>query len=112
MHRRPQTPFWRRCEEACETALRKSGYDFSFHYGGTSSKFDIPHLDHSFAAVSYETPAKHMQAIRPHIFAVKCVGDFDLSIQPYAIWRKDAKNEHVLSLVEKWGEAAEKRRRK
>lgn len=91
--------------------LMLSGRDISLTNSLQGSKDRLVKTDHRYAGVIFE-PSDHVKAHTLGDFAYVEIEDFDFSVQPYAVCRKDNPNPEVHKFMRQWGELLEQELRR
>lgn len=99
------SPLHQRSENAIRARLMASGDEFTWQSGPYGSKELLLNLSPEYVAVSFGTAAKSLSHALKGSLVAKPLSDVDLTIQPYAIYRKDAPSAKVSEYVSLWKRA-------
>ncbi len=99
------TPFWQTSEKSMLEVLNRNGITPKVMRGSVRSKWEVPSCDLNFVSLTFADSAKLNPSTFDNDHSLTEFEDFDFSVQPYGIYRKDNPNPALPQFVELWQEA-------
>lgn len=99
------TPFWQSSEKSLLEVLSRNGITPKAMRGSARSKWEVPGCDLNFVSFTFADSAKLNPSAFDNDYSLMEFENFDFSVQPYGIYRKDNPNPALPQFVELWQEA-------
>lgn len=104
------TPFWQSSERSLLDTLGRHGVKPKVMSGSARSKWEVPACDLNFASLTFEDAVKLNPVTTSDEYAIMEFDDFDFTVQPYGIYRKDNENPALPPFLKLWEQAIEESR--
>ena len=99
------TPFWQSSEKSLLEVLSRNGIAPKAMRGSARSKWEVPGCDLNFVSFTFTESIRLNPTVLTDDYVVMEFEDFDFSVQPYGIYRKDNPNPALRPFIELWQEA-------
>lgn len=99
------TPFWQNSEKSLLAVLERNGITPKTMSGSARSKWEVPACDLNFASITFSDAVRLNPVGTSDEYAIMGFEDFDFTVQPYGIYRKDNENPALPRFLELWEKA-------